>query len=282
MFVFAVVGDRHLQLAALATRYLKKFSRADILVVCARSDASLGHDQVLRLSPPAALDDHRASIWLKTGLYQWTLPGPGVCCYVDSDVIAVRDDVDDIFRRRRGAVNFAQDHTTIDQFSRLAVRCGCESGGCGHLREAIEHHFGIFVPEGRWQMWNGGVFLYDRHSVDFLSRWNELTLKAFTLPYWRTRDQGTLAATAWELGCARQSPLPGIYNFLVDRMRGVPEQRRPTLPVSDYSLRSDYALGPGTGKVEPRMIHFINGGVGCVGWPHWDEVQALLGKPMIR
>jgi hypothetical protein len=47
-----------------------------------------------------------------------------------------------------------------------------------------------------WQHWNGGVFLFDDSSVEFLSSWHEKTvMRIFDLPNWKTRDQGTLIAT---------------------------------------------------------------------------------------
>lgn len=42
------------------------------------------------------------------------------------------------------------------------------------------------------------------------------TLKIFENPEWKTRDQGTLAATVWKFGLKNQKTLDIIFNFIVD------------------------------------------------------------------
>lgn len=275
-YVFAVVGDQFAREVRVALRFLKRLTRAEMLVLRARSTVDIAHDQVTQMTVPPELDDRRASIYLKTGLQRWVAGLARCYCYLDSDVIAVREDVDDIFAQRRGVVNFASDHKSIDRFSRWAVECGCGRQTCSHLREAIEHHFGIEIPSGDWTMRNGGVYLFDGASEEFLSTWHAMTLRTFELPFWKARDQGTLAATAWKFRSRAAPMLSSRFNFIIDRLAGVPEERRAALRPEEYPTRGNFSLRSGQRGRQASLIHFINGGVGRVGWRHWDEVAALL------
>jgi hypothetical protein len=76
--------------------------------------------------------------------------------------------------------------------------------------------FQIDVKDTNWQHWNGGLFLFNDASSAFLSMWHKLTLAAFELPNWKTRDQGTLIATVWKLGLENQPVLTKKWNFLAD------------------------------------------------------------------
>lgn len=87
---------------------------------------------------------------------------------------------------------------------------------CDHLVEQIQKTFGINVAHKQWQHWNGGVFLFDERGYDFLNRWHEKTMRIFTLPEWKTRDQGTLIATALELGLQNHPTLPYKFNLIAD------------------------------------------------------------------
>lgn len=87
---------------------------------------------------------------------------------------------------------------------------------CGHLVEAIRATFGVEVAHPRWQQWNGGVFLFDERGHAFLDAWHEKTMRIFGLPGWRTRDQGTLVATAWEFGLEDQPLVPARFNCILD------------------------------------------------------------------
>lgn len=277
-FVFAVVGDRHVAGVKTALLFLKKFSRAEIFVIRSRSQSRIQHDQVMTVQLPDALDDRQATIFLKTAI-AGHVRGLAKCfCYLDSDVIAVHDEVDSIFDKRSGAINFALDHVNIDQFSPWAVNCGCSGGSCRHLRDAIANTFDVGVASGDWRLWNGGVFLFDENSEEFLAAWHKMTLAVFDDPYWKTRDQGTLAATVWKLGYQEQRPLDSEFNLVVDRMWGIPQQRRDRATISDFQCRRDYSLTGEDNLMAPRLIHFINGGVGQKGWKNWDDVHALIRR----
>lgn len=87
---------------------------------------------------------------------------------------------------------------------------------CDHLAGQIAAKFGIVINRPNWQHWNGGVFLFDQGSGPFLDAWHAKTMAIFADPAWRIRDQGTLAATAWEFGLQDMALLPGAFNCITD------------------------------------------------------------------
>jgi hypothetical protein len=274
-FVFAVVGTRHVLAASVALEFLKRVTRHDIIVVQSRSERRAAHDQVIEVETPATLDDHQASICLKTNLLPHVRGLADRFCYLDSDVIAIDTEVDRIFDHVAGPVTFAHDHAEIDAFSGWAVNCGCREPRCNHLREALLCTFDIDVRRPDYRMWNGGVFLFDDGSADFLAQWHRMCLAIMAEPYWRTRDQGTLAAAAWRFGIQDQPVLPRAFNFIVDCMKDVAPARRASLAPEESFVRTDYALGAADA---PHFLHFVNGGVGRRGWRNWDDVERLLAE----
>jgi len=271
-FVYCVCGDRHAKAVETSLRFLKRVSKADVIVVTARA-GPIAHDQTLAIDVPEGLTDHQASILMKTVLPS-LVSGAGVACYLDSDQIAVSSDVDQVFSLYQPPVTFTADHRPIDDFSRYAVRCGCGSGSCGCLRRAIHETFDVRIADPAWRHWNGGLFLFSERSADFAACWRDYSLLAFEDPFWQVRDQGTLAATAWRLGLEGHATLPTRFNRIVDRFRDFPEVRRAGLSVAEYRVDAGYGLGD---RPPPAFLHFINGGVGARGWKNWDDAEALLG-----
>lgn len=278
LFVYAVCGDAHAERVNISLRFLKHFTRKDVLVVAARSAAPIHHDQVIRHEPGREYDNRQAGILLKTNLHRLIsgVIGSRRCCYLDSDVVAVDSEVDAIFRKKSGTVTFAADHGRMRLFSRWAVKCGCVGNECDHLRAAIESKFGIEISEPNWQHWNGGVFLFDCESTDFLDTWHRYTRAIFDDPDWRTRDQGSLIAAVWKQGLQYQPVLPRAFNYIVDAMHGVPVAKRPSLPVENYYIDRGYSLDRNSELPRPHFLHFINGSMGARGWRNWGEAEALL------
>jgi hypothetical protein len=272
-FVYCVCGERHARMVETSLRFLKRVSRADIVVVTARA-ARISHDQTFSVEVPAGQSDHEASILLKTSLPR-LLATQGVACYLDSDQIAVAPDVDSIFSFYRPPITFAADHSTLDRFSRSAVRCGCPAAPCDHLRRAILEKFGVMITDPNWNHWNGGLFLFSDQSTEFAAHWHDYTLLALDDSYWEVRDQGTLAAAAWRLGLPSHDMLPARFNRIVDRYRGHHELRRAGLSVADYRIDTGYSFED---RPSPAFLHFINGGVGVRGWRNWDDAEALLSN----
>jgi hypothetical protein len=272
LFVFCVCGDAHVERVNTAVKFLKRMTRNDILVVCARGNASVLHDQVLRVPTPADLSDHQSSIYLKTSL-PLLLGGEGPCCYLDSDQIATSAAVDEIFDLFMPPITFANDNGSVDQFSRYAVRCGCTEA-CDCLRRAIRQSYGVAIDDGTWRHWNGGMYLFDRSTREFSQSWHDNTLLAFEHPYWYVRDQGTLIATAWQHDLQHHPVLPQTATRIVDKYFGFAEAQRSVLTEERFHVDRSYALGA---PDAPAFLHFINGGVNTTGWLNWDEVAHAAG-----
>src|SRR5579862_6996129 len=259
-FVFVACGDKHVETARLSLSFLKAFSKCDILVLRSRSTVSLDHDQVIDAHIPPAYTDHQASILIKTGLHNYVGDLRSDYCYLDNDVIAVNDSVDTIFSRRCGPVSFAPDHVRMDAFSRFAVHCDCVSGRCNHLRDAIQATFDVEVEDPRWQHWNGGVFLFNSESTEFMDLWNRYTRRIFSDPTWKTRDQGTLIAAAWKLGLQHLETLPSRFNTVVDRLNPVSHGVQAPVGTDGNFVDRSYSLRPEVDRLNPFFVHFINGG----------------------
>lgn len=278
LFVFVAVGDKHVRAANVALRYLKHFTHSEIVVVRSRSVCEVNHDQVIDAQLPQHLDNHQGNIFLKTNLLKVLGVIRARFCYLDNDVIAVNEAVDSIFDHTYGPATFAQDHVGIDLFSRHAVNCLCIESTCNHLRESILCDFAVEVGLCDWNLWNGGVFLFDHRSADFFDVWHDFTKQILANSFWRTRDQGTLAATVWKLGLQDQPTLPRLFNFIVDRFWGVSLDKRDGISPKEFHVRNDYSVNGGAGRAfRPILLHFVNGGVQQAGWRNWDEVAGLLG-----
>lgn len=87
---------------------------------------------------------------------------------------------------------------------------------CRHLEEGIREKFKVEVRDKQFHHWNGGVFLFDDSSHDFLDYWHNATLEIFADPEWKTRDQGTLIATVWKFGLQDHPTLDEKWNFICD------------------------------------------------------------------
>jgi hypothetical protein len=278
-FVFAVIGSSHVEALDLPLRYLSHFSSKQIVVVQGRSDVRANAESVIEVTPPAHLSDQQASLWLKTGLLTH-FEANGLAnrqfCYLDSDVIALSPGIDEIFSYQTGPVGFCADHVYIDVFSHWAVHCGCRQMNCHHLREALLCDFGVDVYDANWTMWNGGVFVADRRSTEFMKTWHDYTNSIFEKNYWKNRDQGTLAAAAWRHGMQSQSLLPQRFNFVLDCLWGLDDHHRSHVEPQDLAEWPDFELKREIDAGRVAFLHLINRGIGRAGWRHWDSVLNVL------
>jgi glycosyltransferase involved in cell wall biosynthesis len=277
-FIFVVCGSRHVVRLGTAIRFLRKFSSRPVFVVSS-SRISVDCDQLITAPVPKHFDDHRASIFLKTSLHRLVAGSGRTFCYLDSDVMAVDKGVDRIFEQFRAPISFAPDHCDFREFGRFAVNCPCRKSGCTHLHEAIRKKFGVSINDPAWRHWNGGLFVFNQKSEQFMEHWHQKTVAIFTDPYWKTRDQGTLAATVWELGLQNQSTLPVEFNFVVDPLKNIRKTRSQAGKLKGSSIPADesYTLGTASqGRPKPKLLHFINDGIGKRGWKNWDDVELLL------
>lgn len=122
-FVFVVCGAAaHLQTLHFSLQRLKKYSACEILVVTdgKRNEIPVQHGQIIDIATPAWMNHHQAAIWLKTRLHRVLPEGP-LYCYLDTDVVAVRPGVDDIFKHFVPPVTFCTDHCRLLAFSPNAV-----------------------------------------------------------------------------------------------------------------------------------------------------------------
>ncbi len=285
IFVFSVTGTAHVRAVERALPYLQAFAAHEIVVVQARSALKAAHDRVIEAAPPAGLDDHQASLWMKTRLGLILAEnglGGRPFCYLDSDVIALSPVINEIFGIPRQPIAFASDHASIDMFSHWAVRCGCLSLACPHLREAMVCDFGVDVLSPDWVMWNGGVFTAAVDAQPVLDLWHTMTLRSFNLPYWRTRDQATLAATVWQLGLQDAPRLPSRFNHVLDCHWGLLEDQRAGAGLAELAAWPELDLREAARAGEIAFAHFVNQGVGRRGWKHWDEAHALLAPALTR
>lgn len=129
IFVFVVCGGReHIETLHFSLEYLKKYSKSEIWVVTdtSRNDIEIQHNHQINIDTPSVYTNHQASIYLKTGLHLF-LPKGNLYCYLDSDVIALTNEVDEIFNEFLSPIIFAPDHCSLKAFSSSAVNCGCEN-----------------------------------------------------------------------------------------------------------------------------------------------------------
>lgn len=389
-FVFVVCGAReHVETLHFSLRYLKHFSKNEIIVVTdsSRNEIAVEHENIVDVKTPENFTSHQSSIYLKTGLHKF-LPKGFSYCYLDTDVLALSSDCDEIFSFKKGAVTFAADHCRLPAFSPNAVYCNCaeqnkkdlkelealmekydparklidpsmdkkkralikkfeiikqnrfsyfllavrfltainkfkldddtffdrkrklwvdaegrvlispaenmfkdieknsrwrwnritrrwydEQGRdvfhltCNHLAENIYKRFSIEVKDKNFQHWNGGVFLFDDSSFNFMEAWFNKTMQIFSLPEWRTRDQGTLIATAWEFGLQNNPVLPKKFNFIADyTTTGV--------MMDDNGNFTDDAFKT---TLKPVLIHIYHN-FGLKGWDIWDYVETIGNK----
>ena len=136
---------------------------------------------------------------------------------------------------------------------------------CDHLTEKINSKFEIDVTEKNWQHWNGGVFLFNKNSIDFLEAWHNKTMAIFNDPGWKTRDQGTLIATAWQFGLQKHKRLPEKYNFIADYYKqNIIFDKEKGFSTDNYKT-----------TIKPQFIHVYHE-FGRKGWDVWDSIEALL------
>jgi hypothetical protein len=381
IFIFVVCGAReHIETLHFSLPYLRKFSKNEIWVLTdsSRNEVPVEHEHIIDISTPEHFDNHQASIYLKTGIYQF-VPKGNKYCYLDTDIIAFSEDVDLIFNEYVAPITFAPDHCVLNKFSAYAVNCGCQdkwkidrdkferaslkfdrnrkikdkrilastqklkgyfdsinkspwlrlkvafryftsypifnlseefsydkkgkywknaqeeiilydinpkkieketgfkyhkfthrwlnnekeniwADSCHHLKHYIETKFHIKIKDKYFQHWNGGVFLFDDTSHDFLEKWFTKTMEIFKDPQWKTRDQGTLIATVWECGLENHPILNKRWNLIADYNKLIMEWQ-------DDEVRIDV-----NEKYKPVLIHVYHH-FGDNQWGFWNQLM---------
>lgn len=136
--------------------------------------------------------------------------------------------------------------------------------GSDKLKHKIRETFGVTITEENWQHWNGGVFLFDKQSIPFLSTWHKWSLRIFSEPAWKTRDQGTLIAAVWEHGLQDHATLPLRFNFLADYFH----------PTMRYLGDFRFDLNENHRDIRPVLLHVYHHW-GDVNWAVWADVADL-------
>lgn len=385
VFVFVVCGSKeHIDTLHFSLAYLKRFSEKSIVVLTdsSRNEINIEHTYVIDVNTPEHFNHHQASIYLKTGIHKF-LPKGKRYCYLDTDVVALNESCDDIFKEYQAPITFAPDHCKVRSFSPYAVNCKClekcakdrenfaktfkkydrteeikskfvkeqqekiealylriqksflikiiyalkyylsyprfwldknlyfdkrkklwatrngdivkyeldvksiareanlkytlwfnkwkNSSGdsifefdCDHLTDYISDTFQINVLEKNWQHWNGGVFLFDDKSIDFLNSWHHKTMHIFNLSEWKTRDQGTLIATAWEFELQNHPTLSKEWNFIADFHNNQLVLSKETNSISDDLFKTNY---------QPKFIHVFHEW-GNTKWEVWNWIKS--------
>ena len=138
---------------------------------------------------------------------------------------------------------------------------------CNHLQQAAMEKFGIDITDPHWVHFNGGVFLFDKNSVEFMKTWKDFTLEIFKEEYWKTRDQGTLAVVTWKFGLQYEDRIPEEFNFIVSKDRlGITHLK------GLHFLRdnSDIVICPG-------FIHLLSNFGNSLSTV-WEEIESLINK----
>lgn len=134
---------------------------------------------------------------------------------------------------------------------------------CNHLAQFIFNTFNIKIRKPNWQHWNGGVFLFNDLSYKFLESWHLKTLKIFELSDWKTRDQGTLIATAWEFNLSCQPVLDKKWNFIADFQNNGLVLDSASGGISDNNLNNIY---------HPIFVHVYHNW-GNTEWSIWKWIM---------
>jgi hypothetical protein len=135
---------------------------------------------------------------------------------------------------------------------------------CNHLCEKILTKFNIKVAQKDFQHWNGGVFLFNEKSADFLETWHQLTMDIFNDSEWQTRDQGTLIATVWKFNLQNQLLLPTEFNFIADFFN----------PFISFDHNNGFTKDNFKTIIKPKFIHIYHN-FGNKNWDVWQGVESI-------
>ncbi|HNV95558.1 MAG TPA: hypothetical protein PKG63_03715 [Bacteroidales bacterium] len=140
---------------------------------------------------------------------------------------------------------------------------------CNHLREALKNVFNVDVYSD-WHHWNGGVFIFDDRSYNFMEQWHQNTLLIFQNRYWKVRDQGTLIATVFQNNLQQHPTLPEKYNFIADFYK-----------TEIKAAEQKNVFFKGKEKICPSFIHIYHHW-GDLQWDVWQHVVKTIEKNNIN
>jgi len=278
-FVLCACGNDRASRVNIALRFLKRFTKNEIVVVRSRTFIPISHDQVIEFRSPQGFSDHAAYSSLVTAIHRVLPAESGQWCFLDSEMIAVDHAIDKVFDRRRGPVAFARGNADIDSQSGRMLKCGCSSSQCRHLRQAIKKMLSVAIGSGSWLPWDPAIFVFGSEGLDFLDVWHQYAVQSNSSPDPAMKrisgDRWTLAAAVWKAGLQNVPALPQRYHRVVDGFTGIPREDREYTDPSALAVDNGYSLSSNASS-KPAFIHFVNGTAGAKGWKNWDDVAALL------
>ncbi len=251
-FVLAVCGgEDYFRQLDRTLNHLRRFTDREVVVVTdsARNEVPLDHPLVVEVSTPEALDHRQASIWLKTSLPRH-LDLSYRYCYLDADVLAVREGIEQVFLYDFGPAVFASDHCRLDYFSPCAVQCGCwseEKEDRARELDGLIQRFETVDPE-LWPLRREVETLLDRHEERYEDPPPEISWRRDQLRDFLRGYEGRDLALVWGL-------LTRILRRLGPRLTWeLWRHRDPNGVIDDY-------LGPITERIRRQL------GV------HWQETE---------
>lgn len=125
--MFVVCGpEEHIHTLHQSHSVLKKKTNLPIYIVTdhSRNEIPIKLPNTIHVETPISLNHHQASIYLKTSLHK-LLPTGCIYVYLDTDILAYGNSINEIFNQYKTPIIFAPDHCKMDQFSPYAVECNC-------------------------------------------------------------------------------------------------------------------------------------------------------------
>lgn len=127
IFVFVACGIKtHTETLNFSLPFLQRRTSNRIIVVTdlSRNEGAIQHTDVIDVKTPENFNHHQAAIYLKTSLHR-ILPKGNLYCYIDSDILAIGENVGSIFSEYISPISFVADRASLNFYSPYAVNCEC-------------------------------------------------------------------------------------------------------------------------------------------------------------
>lgn len=148
-FVYVVCGGKeYISELNYSLKFLRHYSKYPVVVLTdsSRNEIPIEHDVIIDVKTPETYQNHQAHLFLETQLPHFVdLKDDDCYCYLDSDVIAISPEINDVFNEFIAPVRFARDHCTIDYFSPGVMKCRCKDEFA--LMEKQFHVLQNYFPE---------------------------------------------------------------------------------------------------------------------------------------
>ena len=198
VFILGIEDEHAADLGSITLHFLKRFSKARIVVAQAAGGRRLPHEYVMDVA------NNSGSALRLCAVPQW---GRGErFVFLTPNVAPPHHDVDELFSAFIPPLNFAALGETIDDASPYLVRCGC-AGPCGHAREALFCAFGVDVIAPDWQLPDPSCFGFTPAAAAYFAAWQDFAGLAGADGYWREPLMAGLIVMLWSSGLAQTPPL---------------------------------------------------------------------------